>query len=283
MLHEREFEFSMEQFNELAGVIYDLTGIVLKQQKYNMLYARLTRRLRQLGFSDFSQYIELVKGSTAEEELSSLVNAVTTNLTRFFREKHHFRHMRNEVLRPLVNANKHIAGMAPSKKIRVWSAGCSTGEEPYTVAMTLAASIPNIETWDVKILATDIDANVLTTSKNGRYNQASVDTVPSVLAERFFHDTEDETLQEVDASLKEMINFAHLNLMGDWPIKTQFDIIFCRNVLIYFDKAAHVRLVKEFKRHLKPGGLLCLGHAEALTAEGSGLTSLGQSMFQKSS
>lgn len=272
----REFSFRREDFKYIAGLIYDQTGIVLADHKFDMMYGRLARRLRELGLTTVKDYIAYFTSPEGGDELPNLINAMTTNLTRFFREAHHFETLRQDCL-----ASKHAAAQSGGeRKIRIWSAGCSSGMEAYSIAMTLAGSIPNISSWDALILATDIDTKMLQKGRDGRYATDDLSEVPAALRKRYARRAT-PGMVEMDDELKRRIRFKKLNLLHEWPFNGQFDVIFCRNVLIYFDKETRDDLVSRFVERLHPGGTLFLGHSEALAGEKAGLTSIGRSSFRK--
>jgi len=271
---EREFAFSQENFQTLTVMVKDLTGIVLSDRKYDMAYGRVARRLRHYGLRDASEYIDFLNTESGQAELINFVNAMTTNLTSFFRERHHFellsKAIRQEWLPELRTGER--------KRLRLWSAGCSSGEEPYTIASVLIDGLGAKHPYDALILATDIDTNMLDKGRSGRYKQD--DLVKSEFPSRYVTDMGDGT-GEMDAILKDQIRFKQLNLLQKWPFKGPFSIIFCRNVLIYFDPETRAFLAKRYVDMLEPGGILCLGHSESLVAEGLGLLPLGRSAFQK--
>lgn len=253
---EREYAFSESEFRFLVKLVSEHTGIVLADHKRDMVYSRLARRLRALGLQSFAQYCELVQAEQGGEEMGNLVNAITTNLTSFFREAHHFEHLRQHVLTPLsTQANS-------GKRLRIWSSACSSGMEPYSIAMTMKSAIPNISSWDARILATDIDTNMLQTGQTGEYNASDWKNIPAPY--RNYAVTEGERIHMPD-ELKKLIAFKHLNLLQHWPIKGPFDVIFCRNVVIYFDKPTQRKLFSRMADVLKPDGWLYIGHSENLT------------------
>lgn len=237
------------------------TGIVLSDVKKDMVYSRLAKRVRQLGLESFSSYCGLVQNESANsQELVNLTNAITTNLTSFFRESHHFDYLSATILPELQRNN------AVSKRIRIWSAGCSTGEEPYSIAITLRDSMRNIDSWDVRLLATDLDTNVLDTASKGVYKEERVDGISNAVRKRWFLKGRNELAGMVRAreELRNLISFKQLNLMGDWPLKGPLDVIFCRNVVIYFDLETQRRLINRYADLLAPGGYLIMGHSENL-------------------
>lgn len=275
-VQEREFRFNRKDFKYISGLIYDQVGIVLADHKFDMMYARLARRLRQLGLGSVKEYIAYFSSPEGRDELPNLVNAMTTNLTRFFREAHHFETLSQECLAACVQQ----AEKSGTRKLRIWSAGCSSGMEPYSIAMTLANSVPQLGSWDALILATDIDTGMLERAREGLYAKSDLSDVPPAIRKKFMRRAGADQLR-VDDALKNLIRFKKLNLLHDWPFKGKFDAIFCRNVLIYFDKQTRDDLVSRFVDQLLPGGYLFLGHSEALAGEKAGLKSVGRSSFRK--
>ena len=250
---EREFKFEQKDFQFLSDLAYQATGIVLVEQKRDMVYARLVRRLRALGLESFSQYCEFLQSAKSEEEMPHLVNAITTNLTSFFREGHHFEHLKNNVLLPLTKQS--------DKKLRIWSSACSAGMEPYSIAMTMKSAIPDILKWDAKVLATDIDTNMVATGNKGEYAISEFDNIPDEYKQ--YVSANDKTIS-VKENIKNHVVFRQLNLLEEWPMKGLFDAIFCRNVTIYFDKPTKEVLFERMANFLKPNGWLYIGHSENL-------------------
>jgi len=260
MTLEREFDFTNADFEKIRTFVKEETGIKLSDGKKNMVYGRLSRRLRQLGFSTFSEYFDLVTRNESSDERGQFVNAITTNLTSFFREAHHFEFLKNELVPRLMTEN------AASKRIRIWSAGCSTGEEPYSIAIALYESIPNIERWDIKILATDLDTNVLAHGERGIYDIERISALSKTRKSTWFLKGKGSHSGsvKVDARLKSLITFRQLNLMGTWPMKGLFDFMFCRNVVIYFDKPTQSVLFDRYANLLASNANLFLGHSESM-------------------
>lgn len=269
---EREFAFSESDFRFLAELANKKTGIVLAEHKRDMVYSRISRRVRALGLKDFSQYCELMRGPQGEDELGHLVNAITTNLTHFFREKHHFDHLQKHLLEPLQQRG--------AKRLRIWSAGCSSGMEPYSIAMTVKHSIKNISAWDARILATDIDTNMLDRGQRGLYAIEEYENVPPAYREDVTKSGDKEHMQMSD-ELRRLIAFKHLNLLEHWPMKGPFDVIFCRNVVIYFDKATQQRLFSRMADLLSPEGWLYIGHSENLSKVTDRFELVGRTTYRK--
>jgi chemotaxis protein methyltransferase CheR len=257
--------------------IYDYAGIQLSEAKRHLVYNRLAKRIRQLGLESFTQYLDYVDANE-ETEFTHLVNAITTNLTFFFREIHHFDALKNEIVPQL--KMRH----AQNKRIRVWSAGCSTGEEPYSIAITLQQAFnENFSGWDVKVLATDLDTNVLEHAQKGVYKLDKTEGLPEGVLNHWFEAGKgnNEGFVRAKQVLKEMITFKQLNLMKDWPMKGPFDVIFCRNVVIYFDKPTQAKLFKRYYDLLAPGGFLIVGHSESLHNVNNDFKLLGKTIYQK--
>ncbi|MDR3375914.1 MAG: protein-glutamate O-methyltransferase [Ancalomicrobiaceae bacterium] len=268
-----EFPFREKEFRFIAELMHETTGIKLNPSKMNMVYARLVRRLRELQLPSFAAYCRLLREPEGEEEMSQLINALTTNLTRFFREPHHFDHIRQVVVPAL------MARVNRSRRLRIWSAGCSSGEEPYSIAMVLAEQMRELDRWDARILATDLDSTMLATGSAGLYPfSALADIGPARLA-RHFAKSGNHLL--VNDQLRQLISFKQLNLVNPWPMKGPFDAIFCRNVMIYFDQPTKAGLIARFTELLAPGGWLYVGHSESLLEPGSGLVSAGRTVYRK--
>jgi len=267
----REFAFSDADFKFLSQLAYEHAGIVLSEAKRNLVYGRLSRRLRILKLNTFREYREYITGEDAE--VQNFINSISTNHTKLFRESHHFDHFRAHVVKPL-------AQNAQSQRLRIWSAGCSSGEEPYTIAAVIARDVSNLGRHDVRMLATDIDTDILTKAARGEFSVNAVEDVPKEY-EEFFPLTESQNTVMVPEQLRSMIAFRQLNLLGPWPLKGLFDVIFCRNVMIYFDKPTQRKLLKRFHALLEPNGLLFVGHSEALLDTNLGFQSLGQTIYRR--
>ena len=246
----------------------------MPDDKFDMFYSRLSKRLRALGFTRFKQYCDYLMSHSAQE-FTEFINAVTTNLTSFFRENHHFEYLSQTLLPDLLKINR------VPRQIRVWSAGCSTGEEPYSIAMTLLENVP--EGWDIKILATDLDTNVLNTAKEGVYPIDRVGNIDAQRLQRWFQKGvgEQQNKVRVKAELHKIIHFNQLNLMQDWPMRGPFDVIFCRNVLIYFDRETKARLAQRYAGLLKEKGHLFIGHSESLHQTDAPFTLIRNTIYQK--
>ena len=242
------------QFEKISQLVYRSVGINLHPGKQELVKARLTKRLRALGLKSLDAYMEYLNYDNPEEELSALVDVMTTNKTNFFREPQHFDYLCRQIVPRLKD-----------RKIRIWSAGCSSGEEPYSIAILLHEQIPDLALWDFQILATDLSTRMLDRAQKGIYEQSCRD-VPPLLMSKYFKCVEANPRRsyQVIERLRRQVHFARLNLIGEWPMKGPFDVIFCRNVMIYFDKPTQEQLVNRFWNLLKPGGHLFVGHSESL-------------------
>ncbi len=271
---EREFPMTEENFQQIKDIAYETTGIKLSDHKKEMIYSRIARRIRSLGLSNFDQYCDLIS-SDSNREQSDFINAITTNLTSFFREEHHFDFMRETVIPDLKSRHQK------DRRIRIWSAGCSTGEEPYSLAITLHGEFPRTG-WDLKILATDLDSNVLAHASSGRYRRSNVEEVKNpAIKDGFLKASDKEDTLKVRDEIKKLISFKRLNLLEQWPMKGQFDVIFCRNVVIYFDKATQRALFERYANILTPNGYLFIGHSESLHRVSERFRLLGKTIYQK--
>ncbi|SNX59094.1 chemotaxis protein methyltransferase CheR [Nitrosomonas ureae] len=249
----REYNFTQADFERIRKLIYKHAGISLSTSKQNMVYSRLARRLRATGFDSFDEYLDYLERGNPEE-WEAFTNALTTNLTAFFREQHHF---------PILE--RHIEKRKNHDKIQLWCSASSTGEEPYSMAMAMVHAFKSY-TPPVHILATDLDTNVLAKAQMGIYSLDKLEKLPKEKLKQFFlkgkgsHDGS----ARVRPELRNMITFRKLNLLDDnWPIRGPFDAIFCRNVMIYFDKKTQYKILKKFVPLLASDGLLFAGHSES--------------------
>jgi len=274
---EREFLFTDRDFKSIASLVHEKAGISLSEQKRELVYSRLSRRLRVLNLKKFSDYMRLVVADDSSDEMGHFINAITTNLTSFFRESHHFDHLAKSVVSPLANGSN-----AGRKELLVWSAGCSTGEEPYSIAMTIANGLPDWKNHNVRILATDLDTNAVAACKRATYRHESLKQIPRELSKQFLIDGIAESVR-INPDLQRMISFKQLNLRGAWPMRRQYDVIFCRNVMIYFDDAFKTELLNGFHSLLKPGGYLYIGHSESASKLHSGYDLIGRTIYERRS
>lgn len=269
----REFEMSKKNFNMISEVIYKHSGIVLKDIKEDMVYSRLSRRIRQTRCQGFDDYLSLALRREGSEFVH-FINAITTNLTSFFRESHHFNFIKNTAIPEWISDTQR-------KKLRIWSAGSSTGEEAYSIAITLSGNIP--KHWDAKILATDIDTNVVVKGQTGVYAEERLSNLSSKLVSKHFDKVaiDGATKMQVRKSLRDITFFKPLNLLQDWPMSGLFEMIFCRNVVIYFDKPTQKILFNRFADLLAPGGYLVIGHSESMYKLSDRFTSIGNTVYRK--
>lgn len=255
-----EFPLTVRDFDRIAALLREDSGIHLPQVKMTFVYSRLAKRLRALGLASFEAYCELIGGKDGAAERAVMLTALTTNVTRFFREPHHFDHFAAEVM-PALAAEARAGG-----RVRLWSAGCSTGQEPYTLGLMVLAALPEAADLDVRILATDIDSKVIATAREAAYDQESVDPIPQAMRRQLSRRPDGRW--EMSPELRRLVVFRELNLMGDWPMQGRFTAIFCRNVAIYFDDATQERLFGRFVDRLVPGGFLYVGHSERVSHPG---------------
>ena len=255
-LVEGEFTLTAEDFRSIAATLHAEAGIALHESKATLVYSRLAKRLRALGMENFRDYCALIADRDAGvDERQKMIAALTTNVTRFYREPHHFDHLRDKVIVPLAEAAKR------GGSIRIWSAGCSNGQEPYTIALTILSVLPNAYDLDVKILATDIDPNMIREGREGRYPASAIEPVPAD-QRKWFDKSGDEYV--ATEQLKRLVSFKELNLMGAWPMKKAYDAIFCRNVVIYFEEETQSKVFSRFVPLMSPKARLYIGHSERL-------------------
>ncbi|WP_434479703.1 CheR family methyltransferase [Gemmatimonas sp.] len=251
-----ECELTAAQFARIAHVLHEHAGIRMREGKEGLVRARLTKRLRKLGLNDFDSYLDYVEREPGRQEFAEMIDALTTNKTSFLREATHFDFLRDSVFPTL------------SGPVRIWSAGCSSGEEPYTLAMLCHEAFPDIATRDVRILATDISHRVLAQAKAGVYPAENMSDIPAPWIQKYWARKQDaggRAVFDAEKNLRRHVTFAKLNLMERWPMQGPFDAILCRNVMIYFDKATQQQLVERYWGLLRPGGHLFVGHSESLT------------------
>ena len=248
-------ELKKAHFDKISQIVRQSAGINLHPGKEELVKARLGKRLRALGLKSFDAYMRHLKHDHPEGELVAMVEAMTTNKTSFFREPQHFDYLCRQIVPQLKN-----------RKMRIWCAGSSSGEEPYSAAILLNEAIQGIALWDIRILATDLSSRMLAYARKGIYDANRLQDVPPLLISKYFHciETNPARRYQIIEPLRRKVHFARLNLMGEWPMAGPFDVIFCRNVMIYFDKPTQEQLVNRFWNLLKPGGHLFVGHSESL-------------------
>lgn len=273
----KQFSMSDRDFEQIRAVIKDLTGINMSDSKRQLVYRRLSARLKATGIGTFQGYLDYLKqGDPAE--LEQFTNAVTTNLTSFFRENHHFEFLQKTVIPEAVTRSTR-----GDRRLRIWSAGCSTGEEPYSIAITLRESLKDLKNWDAKVLCTDLDSDVINTCKAGVYSMQRVEKLSRERLRRWFMKSRglDGEVVKVNEQLRELLTFKQLNLMHDWPMKGPFHLIFCRNVIIYFDKPTQRVLIDRYADILVDGGYLILGHSESLFNVSDRFKLIGNTIYRK--
>jgi chemotaxis protein methyltransferase CheR len=300
-------KLSDAEFRLISETVYKHCGITLNENKRDMVQARLAKQLRDGGHASVSEYLKQVMSDASGDEFTDLIDAISTNLTSFFREADHFQYIKETLVPAMVKRSR----TDQNRRLLAWCAACSSGEEPYSLGITLCQSLvsasrlpgrpmPAVDSqggpagWDIRILATDISTRMLRTAAAAQYPEARLTGVPPDCREVYFqadpqaphrperrHDPERIHLHEVRPFLRRMIRFRHLNLMDPWPFKGPFDLIFCRNVMIYFDQATQERLVSRFGQCLRPGGLLFTGHSESLSGINHRLKQVKPSIYAK--
>ena len=269
-----DFSITAEEFQRFRTLIYDESGISLSDQKQTLLASRLSKRLRDLGLTTYSEYYTKVTKDPTSEEFTRMLDLISTNKTDFFREPKHFDFLRERI----------IPELASVKRMRIWSSACSSGEEPYTIAMTIFDHVTNPAQWDYKILASDLSTRVLAKAVSGLYDEDRFRGVPlEIIKRHFLRGRGEQTgLFKVKPHLASAITFRRLNLMDDrFPIKSPLDLIFCRNVMIYFDRPTQEKLVNKFHHYLRPGGYLFIGHSESLQWLTHSFKSIAPTIYQK--
>jgi chemotaxis protein methyltransferase CheR len=265
-------KLSSRQFDIISRLVYQVSGIDLHEGKEELVKARLIKRLRHLKIFGFDRYLKYLANDKSGSEIRAMVDVLTTNKTNFFRESEHLDYLRDEIITGLGN-----------DEIRLWSAGCSSGEEPYSIAITLCEAIPDIGKCDIKILATDISDRMMEQARQGLYGEDTLKGMPPQLKRKYFQKAEAGIghRYRVVPLLQSIVCFAKLNLMDEWPMRGLFDVIFCRNVMIYFDKQTQEKLVKRFWSQLRAGGYLMVGHSESLTFMAHDYRYIKPAVYQK--
>lgn len=271
--YHRELIYNDNDFEEIRALIYQCAGITLADHKKDFVYNRLIKRIKYLAVTSFDEYIKLLHHST--EEIAHFINAMTTNLTSFYREQHHFDYLSDTYFPSLYEKGQ--------RKLRVWSSACSVGEEPYSIALSLLESNIDLNEWDIKILATDINTDALATAKTGVYQVERIDGLNLTQKKLGFMRGVNHQMDKVmvKKSLQDLIDFKYCNLIESWDIEEPLDIIFCRNVMIYFDKKTQKTLLERMAKLLKPGGILFIGHSESLNGSMKEFDMLGRTIYQK--
>ena len=263
----KETQISPSQFDHVSRTVYDFCGIKLTKEKQTLVNSRLTKRLYALKLDNFGEYFKIVERDS--QEFSKMIDSLTTNKTNFLREIQHFEFLRKKVLPNL-----------RSRRLRIWSAACSSGEEPYSIGMLLHEALPNISNWDIKILATDISSHILQKAQKAEYDDEHLVGVSPTLQQKYFTRTPSNKYVVRDP-VKNLVRFARLNLMGEWKMQGPFDVIFCRNVMIYFDKTTQGNLVNRFYNLIPSGGHLFIGHSESLNGITHNYRYIQPAIYQK--
>lgn len=270
-MDQGEISLSEREFSRVKNRVYTLAGISMSDAKRTLVISRLSKIVRGLELPSFDAYLDFLERGGSGKDNQDFVNALTTNLTRFYREDHHFDHLRT-----------HVANLMSTRprgtRLRIWSAGCSTGQEPYTIGMDLLAAFPDLKRWDFKILATDIDTNVIEKAARAIYPENEMNGLSSERARSFIRNG-DGTIA-VPAAVRELCAFKQLNLIGQWPMKGPFDAIFCRNVAIYFDKSTQGEMFGRFGKMLAPEAFLYIGHSENLGSGSENFRLVGKTIYQ---
>jgi len=258
-----EYPLTRRDLSEIAAMIYADAGIYLNETKASLVYSRLSKHIRALGLKGFREYCALVSSPAGAVPRKEMLSRLTTNFTRFFRENHHSDHLKSDVLPDL------LARARNGGRVRIWSAACSDGQEPYSIALTVQSMMPNVGDYDFRILATDIDPKILAVARAGAYDATALETVEPAMRKQFFREVDVGGRQkwQIDDRVKRLITFNELNLMAQWPFKGPFDVIFCRNVVIYFDEPTQMKIWSRFGGMLADNGHLYIGHSERVSGD----------------
>lgn len=274
---DKEFNFTNEDFCFLSTLMDNNAGINLTEDKRELVYGRVSKRLRLLGINNFSDYCKLLRQDNTDE-VRHLINSLTTNVTSFFREMHHFEYLSNRIIPEVIQKNAN----RDRPRLRIWSAGCSTGEEPYSIAMVLRENIKDIDNWDAKILATDLNSNALDIAQKGEYPIERANEVPIERKKNWMlmgTGTKDGRIK-FKSNIRRMVHFKQLNLTQAWPVHATFDCIFFRNVAIYFKKETQINVLNRFADRLEENGTLFVGHSESLIGISSRFENSGHTIHR---
>jgi chemotaxis protein methyltransferase CheR len=269
-----EFAFSWSDFHKIAALVHGEAGIVLVESKANLVYSRLAKRLRAIGLRSFRDYCALVESQDGVDERQALIAAMTTNVTKFFREPHHFEHLSKNVFPGLAAAARR------GERVRIWSAACSSGEEPFSIALALLSFMPDAGDHDVLILATDIDPNMIERGQTASYPLARLDDIPKTMRNSCIEFDTPASRFRFASKARDLIRFRELNLLRSWPLKASFQVIFCRNVMIYFDQPTQDGIWRRFAAHMQPGAHLYIGHSERIATEVLPFSVAGQTAYR---
>lgn len=263
----KDIQFSDLDFKEVAKIALSDFGLSLEISKKQLVYSRISKRLRALGIESFKKYCTHISSAAGADEKSNFLSALTTNVTQFFREDHHFEYMKSHLF-PVLR-EKALKG----KRVRIWSAGCSAGQEAYSIALTLINVFPEASRYDVKILATDIDEYILEQAILGRYPNEQLQQIPNEYHRSTLRSKIDGKCFEISQTVRDLVSFGRLNLISSWPISRPFDLILCRNVAIYFNNETQATLWNRFACQLETNGVLMIGHSERINGPASKLLS----------
>jgi chemotaxis protein methyltransferase CheR len=273
---DSDLALSQDDLRFIAKLLHQRTGIVIREHKQAMARGRLARRVKALGLQSISEYCAHLRGARGEAEMPQLINALTTNHTAFFRERHHFDVMASQMLPEILARKNESHG-----RLRIWCTASSTGEEPYSIAAMLAAE-PAIRSLDARLLATDIDSDVIAKASTGIYPKEAIDRSPADLRKWLKTEAAPSPLDvKIAQGLRQFITFQTLNLIDKWPMRGPFDAIFCRNVFIYFDTETKASLIDRYVALLRPDGWLFLGHSESLPKAHPQLKLIGRTIYRR--
>lgn len=268
-----------KQFSSIASIARDLWGLHITDQKYELIKNRMIRHMKQVSYDDIDTYLEHIEKHADDAEQLELFDVLSTNVTSFFRERHHYDYLERELYTPLVKG----ALSKPHKRLRIWSAGCSMGCEPYTMAMHADVHLKGIDKWDIAVLATDLSNSALAVAKRGVYDKSALSSIDTKTYMKYFEPVKDSdgSKYAIVERVKKIVHTARLNLVGPWPMQGPFDVIFCRNVMIYFDKDSKTEIVQKMHDLLCPGGILAIGSSETLSGIDVPFTSAAPSLYIK--
>lgn len=258
---DAEFAFTWSDFRQISALVHADAGIVLGEAKVNLVYSRLAKRLRTIGLRSFRDYCEFIASTDGVDERQAMIAAMTTNVTRFFREPHHFDYLSQHIM-PIL-----IGKLQAGERVRLWSAGCSSGQEPYSIALTVLAAIPDAAKHDLLILASDIDPHMIARGRAASYPLGEAREIPADIRVRWTRNRNTESIFTLAPEVQSLVRFKELNLLGPWPMQGRFDVIFCRNVMIYFDETTQSTIWNRFANAMATSGHLCVGHSERINSD----------------
>lgn len=245
-------------FGEICNLAMKQAGLLITAKKKALVQSRISRRLRATSIGDYETYIKSVTNNEIPGELSNMISALTTNVSSFFREPHHFDYLQRQIIPAIIEK------LRKGDKVRIWSAGCSSGQEPYSIAMLLHSGIPEVGKYDIKVLATDIDSQILDAARSAEYDEETVKEIPKPYLRYVAKSQGTSGKASIQKEVKNLVYFRQLNLLDDWPMRMQFETVFCRNVVIYFDESTQSALWPRFRNSLVNNGTFFLGHSERI-------------------